>query len=219
MKQNIVIFGVSQFSRLMHRYLQTDGRYEVKAFCVEPEYYCEERFLNLPVVTIRQLFENYPPELYDILLSMGTTRMGDVRERLFRQFRENGYSLMNYIHPSAIIQSDEIGEGNIILEHVVTQPFSRIGNGNLIWYQASVAHDTQIGDFNTICGGCSLSGFDIVGSHCFLGNNSTVRDHVRIGDYTLVGAGAYISKDTECRSVHVPARSVCLNRDSREFRV
>lgn len=214
-----VIFGTSNFSQMMYWYLSQDASEKVAGFCVEDAFFSDQMLDGLPVVPYSKVKKEFPPDEFQVLLAMGTTQMGDVRERLFNSFKKDGYVLRNYIHPSALLQGCRLGEGNIILERVLVQPFSSIGNGNLIWYQSSIAHNNKIGDFNTIAGGASLSGFVQIENHCFVGNNATVRDHVCIASYTLVGAGCYVDRDTEAHGVYVPTRSLRLERDSREFRV
>lgn len=135
--------------------------------------------------------------------------------------RGGGYDIASFIHPSCLIAPDaELGEGNIFLEKVLVQPFSKIGNGNLFWDNVAIIHNNRIGDFNTVSGGVGFSGFTTVGSHCYIGKHSMVFDRVTIADYTLIGAGAHVKRDTKPFEVVVPARSITLeNKKSTDFSV
>ena len=42
-----------------------------------------------------------------------------------------------------------------------------------------------------------------LGSQCFLGVNSTLRDHIRIGEKTVIGAGAIILSDADANGVYI----------------
>lgn len=131
--------------------------------------------------------------------------------------KEFGYELENLIHPSAVISTSTIGFGNIILENCVIGYNVKMGNANIMWPLASINHHNIIGSFNNISPGTSTSGGVVIGNHCFLGNNSTYKNKVTVLDYTLVGAGAYISHDTESNGVYVPERSIKLDKTSDQF--
>ncbi|MHC1719603.1 MAG: acetyltransferase [Clostridiaceae bacterium] len=216
--KDIIIFGNADFARLMHWYIEHDTNRKVVSFCVDQAYLESDIFCGLPVVDFETIQEKYSPEKYEILIAIGNNKMNDVRKKFFFQCKEKGYKVASYFHSSAIIESDDIGEGNIILEGTLIQPFSKIGNGNLLWDYITIAHDDSIGDFNTISGGVGLCGYVKIGNNCYLGKHSMIYDHVKIEDYTLVGAGAYVRRDTKSYSVIVPARSVLLeNKKSTDF--
>jgi acetyltransferase-like isoleucine patch superfamily enzyme len=48
-----------------------------------------------------------------------------------------------------------------------------------------------------------VSGGVVVGDSCFLGVNSTLRDHVTIGARTVIGMGSLVTSDCEADSVYV----------------
>ena len=75
-----------------------------------------------------------------------------------------------------------------------------------------------IGDFNHFSAGTTLGGKTVVENNCFFGMNSVIRGPKTVADYTLVGAGCYISDNTEPYGVYVPARSVHLeNKKSTDM--
>src|SRR5699024_2951479 len=99
-------------------------------------------------------------------------------------------------HSTALIQTNNIGEGNIILAKSLLSPFVSIGRGNLIWNKVSIAHDNIIGDFNTISGMVAIAGDVRIKNNCFIGMGSVIRNGIYIDSYSLVGASAYVSADT-----------------------
>jgi acetyltransferase-like isoleucine patch superfamily enzyme len=62
-----------------------------------------------------------------------------------------------------------------------------------------------------------VSGHVRVNRHCFIGVNATLRNDVTIGEYTLIGAGAVIMKDTAPRSVYVGSRTRPFDKTSDEM--
>lgn len=211
--KKIIIFGLTDLAlRVSHHILQ-DSQYEVVAYTVERKY-MQEQFLNKPVVPFENIEKYYPPESFGMLICVGYTSMNKVRERIFSEAKVKGYRIMSYIHPTATISTDTMGEGTIIFERVIIGQFVKLGAMNVFDIGTVISHHSEIGDFNYFAPSVAMAGYATVGKNCFFGVNSTIRNKVSISDYTLVGAGCYISKDTEPYSVQVPARSVTLERKS-----
>lgn len=224
--KDIVILGTGSFAELMYFYIKNYDKRRVAAFSVEKAYMQGKEFLGLPVYPLEQLPEHCQPETHEVLLAIGAKEMNRLRERFFRMCKNptlggGGYDIASFIHPSCLISPDaEIGEGNIFLEKVLVQPFVKIGKGNLFWDNVAITHNDIIGNFNTVSGGVGFSGFATVGNYCYIGKYAVVFDRVTISDYTLVGAGAYVKRDTKPFDVVVPARSVTLgNKKSTDFSV
>lgn len=212
--KKIIIFGISKFSRLMKWYIENDTNRTVAGFTIDKKYLDKELFEGVKVIPFENIHDEYDKDDYEILNSIGYKNMNSIREKIYYKIKEKGYDVASYYHSSSIIQTDKIGEGNIILERNIVQPFVEIGDCNLIWYNTSIVHDTKVGNFNTFAGGASLSGNIQIGNNCFIGNNSTIRDGIIINDYTLIGAGAYVSKNTNSYDIIVPTRSLTLSNKS-----
>ena len=54
--------------------------------------------------------------------------------------------------------------------------------------------------------------------YSFLGVNSTLRDSIEIGSKNLIGAGAVVMQSTKDEAVWLPAKSVELNKEVRNWR-
>lgn len=216
--KKIILYGSGSFARLIKWYIDNDDEREIVAVTVEKKYVDSATFEGLPVLPFEKITEKFLPGEFEILLGIGYTHMNDVRKRIFRECKEKGYTIAQYIHSSVRLSGVQLGEGNIILEETVIQPFVKIGSGNLIWCNATIAHDCKIGDFNTISVTASLSGFSELGNNCFIGNGAVTRDGVKVEDYTLVGAAAYVSRNTAQNSVVAANKGVVLlNKSSKDF--
>lgn len=194
--KKIVVFGLGVFSALMTEYIDRFTSWEIAAYCVDREYIPENPDTAKPVVVFEELAQLYPPTEYDAFIAIGYAQMGDIRERAFCQLKELGYFVRNFVHPSALCYADAMGEGNIVLENAVLGMKSTVGNCNLIWNSCNLSHECKIGSFNTLGVMTGFGGCSTVGDHCFFGINCTIKDHLSISDYTLVGAGAYLAHDT-----------------------
>ncbi len=216
--KNLIICGNGDFARMLKYYVQTDGGRSVACFTVNREFVQDRTFCGLPLVPFEELATSYPPDSYEILMGVGYSKMNDVRKGLFRQCKEAGYDIASYIHSSCVVHTDDIGEGNVLLENCLVYPFVCIGDGNLMWDHVVISHDCVVGDFNTFAGSSDLSGYVTVGNNCFLGKGCVVRNGTTIADYTLIGATAYAKGKTNPYDVIVPARSVALqHKRSTDF--
>lgn len=190
----------------------------IYGFTVESCYRHSDIYNDLPLVDFETLEEHFPPDEYGLYICMGYTHMNSVRERIFSQALAKGYEILNYIHPAAMVETDDIGIGNIILPGAIIEPFCKIGDGNIFKSGAHLAHHSTVKNYNFFAVESSVAGKVSIDNNCFFGNNCTVRDGVHIADRTLVGAGCYISNDTQADGVYVPARSVYLqNKKSIDF--
>lgn len=145
-----------------------------------------------------------------MIICVGYTHMNSVRQRIFHEAKGKGYNIISFIHKTATVLTDDIGEGTIIMERALIGPFCKLGNANIIFADAHIAHHTTVGDFNFFTISVAVAGNVKIGCNCFFGNNCTIRNGIEIEDYTLVGAGAYVSRNTEKYDVLVPTRAVKL---------
>lgn len=222
MPKDLVIIGNGSFAKLLHYYLTEYSEYNVKAFSVNSKYLPEMNDSSgggVSIVSFEDLETYYPPNEVEIILGIGYSQMNDVRKKMFFACKEKGYDIASFVHPTAVVSKDIVlGEGNIILENTVIQPFVEIGAGNLFWHNVKIAHDDKIGSFNTFAQNTSVAGVVNVGNNCFLGNSSIILNRKNIADYTLVGAGAICKADTNPYDVIVPAKGVVLeNRKSIDY--
>ena len=88
----------------------------------------------------------------------------------------------------------------------------KIGNNVFLWSGNHIGHHSKILDNNFISSHVVVSGHCTINENCFLGVNSTIAHKVEIAQYTLVGAGSIIIRNTSLGSVWVPTKSTCLNK-------
>ena len=216
--KNIVIFGATDFGRLMKYYIEKDDTRKVVAFTVNSQYMTEDSFCDVPVVAFEEVEKTYSPDEYEILNAIGNSKMNDVRKAVFENCKKKGYTVASFIHSSCSIHSTDIGEGNILLENCLVYPFAKIGDGNLLWDHVLISHDCVVGNFNTFSSYADLCGYVKIGNNGYFGKHCILNDFMEVADYTLVGAAAYAKKNTNPYDVVVPARSVVLeNKKSTDL--
>jgi sugar O-acyltransferase (sialic acid O-acetyltransferase NeuD family) len=196
MNKKIVIYGIGNFSKLIYHYLKSNSNDSVVAFCVDKKYINETHFCNLPLLSFENIETKYPPSKYNILVLIGYSDMR-AKKLVFNKVKKKGYMCINYISPRAIIADNvSIGENNIILENVIIEPFTKIGNNNTIWSSVNICHNVVIQSHSFIASKTLVGGFSKIHNNCFIGFNSTIIDNVTLKKESLIGANSLILNDT-----------------------
>lgn len=207
MEKSIIIFGNSPFSKMIKYYIETYTSSKVFAFTVDSEYKTSDSFCNLPVISFENINSICPPNKYDMIIAIGSSKMSTIRKEKMDISKNLGYFLPNFIHPTVHMENTDIGYGNIILENTVLSYKVKIGNGNILWNGCNISHESRINNYNYIAPSVSIAGRTTICNNCFLGINSCIKDNLTIADYSLIGAGCYINQNTEKNSIYVPART------------
>lgn len=210
MGKKIVMVGNGNYSETLTYYIETFTDWEIVAFTDEFVMGEGKEHKGKPFVNLSVLKEHFPPSDYEVILAVGYQKMNDNRKRLYFKLKEMGYTLPNFIHPTAVIHNTQMGDANIIMENVMFEPNACIGSNIIIWGGVVIGHNTNVGNHNHFAAVSMIAGNVQVGESCFFGNHCTVKDGAKIADYTLIGAGAYAAKDSKPYDVIVPARAVTL---------
>jgi sugar O-acyltransferase (sialic acid O-acetyltransferase NeuD family) len=191
----VIVFGTTLSAELAHFYLNIDSEHEVVAFTVEKQYLTENTYKNLPVVAFEDLETVYPPDQYKLFAPITERQMNRVRERIYNEGKQKGYSFISYISSKAtVFPGAQIGENCFILEDNTIQPFTSIGNNCVLWSGNHIGHHGIIRDHVFFTSHVVLSGRCDVGNNCFIGVNATIRDGAVLGEGTLIAMGANLTK-------------------------
>ena len=218
--KSIVIFGESQLASLAHFYLTHDSPHDVVAFTVDAAYRRADTYEGKPLVDFETITETYPPASCAMFLPISFKQMSYLRRRKYERAKELGYEIISYVSSKATTWPNlDIGENCFIFEDNTIQPYVKIGHNCVLWSGNHIGHHTTIGDHVFVTSQVVISGSCTVHDHAFFGVNATVRDETIIGEATLVGMGALITKDTEPYSIHLGAkgkvaRGKSINLDS-----
>ena len=201
--EKVIIFGNGKTAELAHYYFTNDSQYEVIAFTVDSKYLESEIFCGLPVYNFENIENIFPVEDVFLFVAIAHSQMNKVREKKIKVAKRKGYRLASYISTQATIFNNvKLGEHCFILENNTIQPFVELGDNNILWSGNHVGHHSKIGHNNFITSHVVVSGNTIIGDNCFIGVNSTLRDRIEIANETLIGAGSYISRNTDENSVY-----------------
>jgi len=213
----VVVFGTGDIARLAHFYFSTDSEHQVVAFTVDNEYVRGDSFEDLPLVPSDQVLKRYPPSAHKMFVAISYQHMNRVRAAKYAWAKELGYELVSYVSSRcSFLARQPPGDNCFILEDNTVQPFVTIGNDVTLWSGNHIGHDSAIGDHCFISSHVVVSGHVRIEQGCFVGVNATLRNSVTLGEFTLVGAGALVMKNTRPRSVYLGARAERFQKSSDE---
>jgi sugar O-acyltransferase (sialic acid O-acetyltransferase NeuD family) len=205
---NLVIFGAGDIARLAHFYFTHDSDHQVVAFTVDREFRQADTFAELPLVAFEDVRSQYPPSEYKMFVAISYAKMNRVRATKYSQAKSAGYELVSYISSRcSFLTREPTGDNCFILEDNTVQPFVTIGSNVTLWSGNHIGHDSTIGSHSFISSHVVVSGRVRIGEGCFIGVNATLRNAITVADYTMIGAGALIMKDTSVGSVYLGTRS------------
>ena len=130
---------------------------------------------------------------YHIAFGIGNNQ---IREKLYKKVKENGFSTPILIHPSSIISpSARIEEGTVVMPNVVVNAKAYIGKCVILNSSCVVEHESIIGDFVHISPKVSIAGDVKIGNFTHIGIGSSVIQCLEIGKNSIIGAGSVVVKN------------------------
>lgn len=201
--KNIVIVGSGGFARetklIIDRIKQNNAKWK---FCG----YIDKETTKENVLGDDAYLLNTYEEL-SVAIAIGNPR---IRMELYKKYRNNKcIRFPNLIDPSVdIMDSVELGEGNIICANNAFTVDINIGNFNIINLGCTIGHDVKIGDFNTINPGTNISGNVQIGDLVNIGTGTKIIQGRKIEDGVVTGAGAVVINDIPSNTLAVGVPSV-----------
>lgn len=117
------------------------------------------------------------------------------------------------IHPSVLIGDKNtvaIGDGCIICAGCILTTDIVIKDYVTLNLMCTVGHDTEIGNYCSFMPSVNVSGEVIINEGVYVGTGTKLINQIEIGEKTIVGAGAVVTKSlpANCTAVGVPAKPI-----------
>ncbi len=136
----------------------------------------------------------------------------EVKEKLVSSLKAKGAKFATIIHPRARIgEFNSIGEGTIIYPDASISVNCKIGK-YVTLLGSTVGHDAEMGDFSSIMGSCNINGGVKIGRCAFLGCQTVTVPGKKIGDSAYVCAGSVVMTNVKSntRVMGCPAKKYNL---------
>jgi sugar O-acyltransferase (sialic acid O-acetyltransferase NeuD family) len=134
-----------------------------------------------------------------------------VKRQLVERMRSHVAGFPTLVHPTAVrSDSVQMGEGTVVAAGNILTVDIRLGAFVTLNLSCTVGHDAVLDDYVTVAPGATISGNVRVGEGCDVGTGSSTVQGTSIGEWSIVGAGAVVSKSlpANCTAVGVPAKPI-----------
>ncbi|MFY9080263.1 UDP-N-acetylbacillosamine N-acetyltransferase [Aliarcobacter cryaerophilus] len=130
---------------------------------------------------------------YHIAFGIGNNQ---IRAKLYKKVKENGFFTPTLIHSSSIISSSaRIEEGTVVMPNVVVNAKAYIGKCVILNSSCVVEHECKIDNFVHISPNVALAGDVKIGDFTHIGIGSSVIQCLEIGKNSIIGAGSVVVKN------------------------
>lgn len=213
--ENIAIFGAGGFGREVHFLLE---RINLKKKKFNFLGYFDDGLEKGTVINgypvlggLNEL--NYYCESICLVIALGDP---SIKKKVVANITNTNISYPTLIDPSALIgdlKYNTIGKGCIICAGVIITVNIRIGDFVILNLSCTVGHDTEIGNYSSFMPTVNISGEVIIENGVYVGTGAKIINQLTIGENTIVGAGAVVSKSLppNCTAVGVPAKVIKVN--------
>ena len=138
------------------------------------------------------------------VLAVGSSKNYYVRKKIFGKLGFDLNRFATIIHPnSTVSRNSSVGYGTVLLAGTRVMPNTIIGNHVLVLSNVYIGHDDVIQDFVTITNSVAVCGITTIKEGCYIGANSSIKERIIVGKWSLVGLGAVVLKDVSPFSVVV----------------
>jgi UDP-perosamine 4-acetyltransferase len=206
-KNKLVILGASGHAKVIIDILKGLNRYDIIG-CLDATFK-EQEVAGVKVIGD----DSKLPQLYSDGIRHAFVAVGDnrLRDKLASQVINLGFVLINVISINAFLSTSvKLGHGIAIMPGAVLNVDVKVDDNVIINTGAGVDHDCVLATGCHVAPGCFLAGNVVIGKGVFLGVGCKVIPKIKIGEWSVVGAGAAVTKDLPPYSlaVGVPAKII-----------
>ncbi len=191
----IVIWGAGGHAVVVTEILELSGRWSIAGYLDEVN---TERWGatvdGYPILGGREALRGLREHGIEyIALALGDNR---ARSRAGAAAQEMGLELVTAIHPRACVSHKAaIGRGAVCAAGCVVGPAATISEGVIVNTSAIIDHGCTVGSYAHVAPGANLAGDVALGPGAWIGLGAAVLEKRRIGEWTIIGAGAVVTHD------------------------
>lgn len=212
MPRPLVIYGAGGFGRdvlqVVHDINEAlPGTWDPVGFVVDEEFISSSPVQGLPILGSVDWLARNPG--VEVVIAIGAP---PVRRRIARRIsQEVGNCFVSLVHPRAWLGKNVvIGEGSVICAGALLTRDISIASHVQIDIGVKIGHDSVLSDFVTLHPSVCVSGNVRFAEGAEMGAGSVLLPKVSVGEWTIAGAGAVVTKDVPANAtvVGVPAKVI-----------
>jgi UDP-perosamine 4-acetyltransferase len=188
----IVIYGASRQGRVVLSTLRA-CQIPVQGFLDDRNEIRGDLLNGLPVLGGWEWIKANRQSAVRLLIGIGNN---EVRVRLGQKLRDSGLTLINAVHPSAVVMEEtRLGTGILICAGAIVVTGTRVEDDAVINTGSTIDHDSLVAAGAYVSPGVHTSGCVTIGRGAFVGVGAVIGPGVSIGEGSIVGAGSVVLRD------------------------
>ena len=210
MKESIVLIGGGGHCKSCIDVIESENRFQIAGILDRPENQGKE-VSGYPIIGVDDDIPELAGTHKNFLITMGHIQSPKFRIEMYSYLKKLGVQLPVIISPLAYVSKRaSIGEGSIVMHHVIVNTEARIGVNCILNSGALIEHEATVGDHCHISTRALLNGQNSIGSRCFIGSNTVLANNISIHDDTLVSAGSVVLRSIEKPGTYIgnPLRKI-----------
>ena len=188
----VVIYGASRQGRVVLSILRA-CQVPVQGFLDDRKEIHGGLLDGLPVLGGWDWIGEARPDKFHFVIGIGNN---DVRTRLGEKLRGAGLTLVNVVHPSAVVmEGTRLGTGILICAGAIVVTGTGVEDDAVINTGSTIDHDSLIAAGAYISPGVHTAGCITIGRGAFVGIGAVIGPGVTVGRGSIVGAGSVVLND------------------------
>lgn len=168
--------------------IEQEGRYEIAGIVDLPDQ-LGKNVLGHKIIATDDDLAKIKKDYDYALITLGQIKTSFPRQRLYSQLKQLGYQLPSIISPLAYISKyAQIGEGTVVMHHVLINANATIGNNCIINTKSLIEHDAVVEDNCHIATSAIINGGAKVLKNSFIGSNSVVIQGATVDGFIKAGS-------------------------------
>lgn len=193
---DVVIFGAGDSAEAASVYLERHTEHRIVGYTVDASYCRSDRAFGKPLVAWEVLPSAFSQDRVQLLGPFSYRRLNQFRRDRYLEGKARGYRYLSFVHPQALVYTEDIGEHCFIGPLNVIEPRVRIGNNVVMWGANYVAHHSTVGDHCFFSAQVGITGHTPIGELCFFGGKVHIGKDVVIGNSCFFGEGTRVLRET-----------------------
>lgn len=148
-------------------------------------------------------------EKLNVVVAIGAP---DIKRKIIEKLSNPNLRFPTLIDPSVLIGTEfvSIGKGCIICAGTIITCNIEIKDFVILNLMCTVGHDTTIHSYSSFMPSVNISGEVVIHEGVYVGTGAKIINQLEIGEQTIIGAGAVVSKTLpeKCTAVGIPAKPI-----------